>query len=196
MQVFMLLAWGYLEAGDKPGPAMSCIHNLRKAQTEGTDPAIISFMAMKALCQLGKADEAETELLSVVSCSQAPLSICLGAIKAMLQASVGSHKEDSSQGNSAGMAGIKAAIDLVQERFADQAEVPLQLNRLLLAQEKVSSKASKCLSAGTLLCTECPTDCSCSTAACLQMCYTAMHKHGLGVANVHPSEQAGLVACR
>ena len=159
MQVFMLLAWGYLEAGDKPGPAMSCIHNLRKAQTEANDPAIMSFMAMKALCQLGKTDKAETELLSVVSCSQAPLSICLGAIKAMLQASASSHKAETSQGKSAGMAGIKAAIDLVQERFADQAEVPLQLNRLLLAQEKVSNKASKPLNAGGLLCTACLTDC-------------------------------------
>ena len=139
----MLLAWAYLEAGDKPGPAMSCIHDLRQVNSELGDPALVAFMAIKALCQLGKLDEADTELLSVVSSSEAPLSICLSAIKAMLQAATSSQQASSNQGGSARMAGIKSAVDLVQERFADQAELPLQLSRLLLAEEQVHPQSSR-----------------------------------------------------
>ena len=79
VQVYRQLAWAYLEAGDKPAPAMSCIRALRDLPLEMTQQSVISFLALKALCQLGQLDEAETELLSVVSSSAVSLTTCLGA---------------------------------------------------------------------------------------------------------------------
>ena len=137
VQVFSLLAWAYLEAGDKPAPALSCIHSLRQLPTELSNPSVISFLALKALCQLGKLNEAETELLSVVSSSMVSLSTCLGSVKLMLTAAGGQMDIDSGNGSECGLAGVKSAISLIQERFADQPAVPVQLVRLLLAQEKV-----------------------------------------------------------
>ena len=135
--MFSLLAWAYLEAGDKPAPALSCIHSLRQLPTELSNPSVISFLALKALCQLGKLNEAETELLSVVSSSAVSLSTCLGSVKLMLTAAGGQMDIDSGNGSEGGLAGVKSAISLIQERFADQPAVPVQLVRLLLAQEKV-----------------------------------------------------------
>ena len=84
VQVYRQLAWAYLEAGDKPGPAMSCIRALRDLPLEVTQNSVISFLALNALCQLGKLDEAETELLSVVSSSAVSLATCLGRVGAKL----------------------------------------------------------------------------------------------------------------
>ena len=77
-QIYRQLAWAYLEAGDMPAPAMSCIRALRDLPMEMTQQSVISFLALKALCQLGILDEAETELLSVVSSSAVSLVTCLG----------------------------------------------------------------------------------------------------------------------
>ena len=46
-------------------------------------------------------------------------------------------------------AGVRSAVGLMQERFADQANVPVQLVRLLLAQETVSATS------GTHNCNSC-----------------------------------------
>ncbi len=137
VQVYSLLAWSYLEAGDKPTSAMACIHSLRSLPAELSDPAVISFLALKALCQLAKPNEAETELLSVVSSTSVSLATCLGAIKVMLAAAGGQMQTDSGDEEAMGLAGIKPAVGLIQERFADQPEVPVQLVRLMLAQDKV-----------------------------------------------------------
>ena len=63
---------------------MSCIKALRDLPVEISHQAVISFLALKALCQLGSLDEAETELLSVVSSSAVSVMICLGSIKVTL----------------------------------------------------------------------------------------------------------------
>ena len=56
----------------------------------------------------------------------------------MVLAAVAAQMEtDSDAVGQAGLAGVKSAVALVQERFADQAGVPVQLVKLLLAQEKV-----------------------------------------------------------
>lgn len=136
-QVYRQLAWAYLEAGDKPAPAMSCIRALRDLPMEMTQQSVISFLALKTLCQLGKLDEAETELLSIVSSSAVSLAICLGSVKLVLAAIAAQKKTDSDIVENSGLAGVKSAVGLIQERFADQANVPVQLVRLLLAQEKV-----------------------------------------------------------
>ena len=81
MQVYRLLAWAYLEAGGNPAPAMSCIKALRELPVEMSHQAAISFLALKALCQMGNLEEAETELLSVVSSSAVSLAVCLGSVK-------------------------------------------------------------------------------------------------------------------
>lgn len=137
MQVYRQLAWAYLEAGDKPAPAMSCIRALRDLPLEMTQQSVISFLALKALCQLGKLDEAETELLSVVSSPAVSLNTCLGSVKVVLSAVAAQMEVDSGAMDKSGLAGVKSAAGLIQERFADQASVPVQLVKLLLAQEKV-----------------------------------------------------------
>ena len=137
VQVYRQLAWAYLEAGDKPAPAMSCIRALRDLPQEMTQQSIMSFLALKALCQLGKLDEAETELLSVVSSSAVSLTTCLGSVKVALAAVAAQMETDFGAVDKAGLAGVKSAVGLIQERFADQAGVPVQLVKLLLAQEKV-----------------------------------------------------------
>lgn len=137
VQVYRQLAWAYLEAGDKPAPAMSCIRALRDLPLEMTQQSVISFLALKALCQLGQLDEAETELLSIVSSSAVSLAICLGSVRLVLSAIAAQMETDSKTVEKSGMAGVKSAVGLIQERFADQASVPVQLVRLLLAQEKV-----------------------------------------------------------
>lgn len=81
LQVYRLLAWAYLEAGDNPTHAMSCIKALRDLPVGISHQSVISFLALKALCQLGSLDEAETELLSVVSSSAVSLMTCLASIK-------------------------------------------------------------------------------------------------------------------
>lgn len=138
MQVYSLLAWAYLEAGDKPGPAMNCMHSLRKLPAELRNQPVISFLAMKALCQLNKLEEAETELLSVVSSTDVSLSMCLGSIKVMLAAAEGQMQTSAAEGSVTGLAGVKSAVGLILERFAAQPEAPVQLVRLMLAQERVS----------------------------------------------------------
>ena len=137
VQVYRQLAWAYLEAGDKPAPAMSCIRALRDLPLEMTQQSVISFLALKALCQLGKLDEAETELLGVVSSSAVSLTTCLGSVKVMLSAVAAQMETDCNAVDKPGLAGVKSAVGLIQERFADQANVPVQLVRLLLAQERV-----------------------------------------------------------
>ena len=137
VQVYRQLAWAYLEAGDKPAPAMSCIRALRGLPLEMTQQSVISFLALKALCQLGKLDEAETELLSVVSSSAVSLNTCLGSVKVVLSAVAAQMEVDSGAMDKCGLAGVRSAAELIQERFADQASVPVQLVKLLLAQEKV-----------------------------------------------------------
>ena len=53
-------------------------------------------------------------------------------------AAVAAHMEtDSGAMDKAGLAGVKSAVALIQERFADQPGVPVQLVKLLLAQEQV-----------------------------------------------------------
>ena len=130
-----MLAWAYLEAGTKPAPAMSCIHSLRKLPHELSNHSVICFLALKALCQLGKLDEAETELLSVVSSSDVSLATCLGAVKVALTAIGAQTNTDTDR---PGLAGVRSAVSLIQERFADKPEASVQLVRLLLSQEKVS----------------------------------------------------------
>ena len=55
----------------------------------------------------------------------------------MLAAVAAQMEMDSSAVDKAGLAGVKSVVGLIQERFADQASVPVQLVNLLLAQEKV-----------------------------------------------------------
>lgn len=137
LQVYNLLAWAYLEAGDKPTIAMNCIHSVRRLPAELSNQSVISFLAMKALCQLDKPHEAETELLNLVSSTNVSLSMCLGSIKIMLTAAAAQTQTDSDDGSQTGLAGIKSAVSLIQERFGEQPEVPVQLVRLMLAQEVV-----------------------------------------------------------
>ena len=61
---------------------------------------------------------------------------CLGSVKVVL-AAVAAQVETDSGANKAGLNGVKSAVGLIQERFADQAGVPVQLVKLLLAQEKI-----------------------------------------------------------
>lgn len=56
----------------------------------------------------------------------------------MLSAVAASVGTGSNGAKKSGFAGVRSAAGLIQERFADQANVPVQLVRLLLAQETVS----------------------------------------------------------
>lgn len=142
LQVYNLLAWAYLEAGDKPSLAMNCIHSVRRLPAELSNQAVISFLAMKALCQLDKPHKAETELLNLVSSTNVSLSMCLGSIKIMLTAAAAQTQTDFNDGSQTGLAGIKSAVSLIQERFGKQPEVPVQLVRGMLAQEVVRFQSS------------------------------------------------------
>ena len=48
-------------------------------------------------------------------------------------------QEDTGGKSNCGLAGVRSAVELIQERFADQANVPVQLVRLLLAQDTASA---------------------------------------------------------
>lgn len=130
MQVLCLLTWAYVEVGDKPAQAMNCIQGLKRLATTRTSNPTMSFLTLKALCSLDRHHEAETELLAIVSTTEVKLDICLGAVKVMLD---GPSAEQSKQL----LPAVKSALGLIQERFADQAHVPVQLVKLLLAQEQV-----------------------------------------------------------
>ena len=142
LQVYNLLAWAYLEAGDKASLAMNCIHSVRRLPAELSNQSVISFLAMKALCQLDKPHEADTELLNLVSSTNVSLSMCLGSIKIMLTAVAAQSQTNTNDGSQTGLAGIKSALSLIQERFGEQPEVPVQLVRLMLAQEVVRFQSS------------------------------------------------------
>ncbi|DBA83480.1 TPA: hypothetical protein ACH3X2_006411 [Trebouxia sp. C0005] len=142
-QVYNLLAWAYLEAGDKASLAMNCIHSVRRLPAEFSNQPVISFLAMKALCQLAKLREAETELLNLVSSTNVSLSMCLGSIKFMLTSAAAQTQTDFKDGSQTGLAGVKSAVSLIQERFGEQPEVPVQLVRLMLSQEVVTAEVER-----------------------------------------------------
>lgn len=137
MKVLRLLAWAHLEVGDKPAQALSCIQALKTQSPDSASHPTMSFLTVKALCSLGRHQDAETELLTIVSSNEVTLEICLSAIKVMLGGS-------SAQQPKQLLPAVRSALGLVQERFADRADVPVQLVKLLLAQEQV---CSSCLTA-------------------------------------------------
>lgn len=130
-----LLAWAYVEVGDKPAQAMNYIHALRRLGAESSGHPTICFLTLKALCSLGRHQEAETELLTIVSSTEAKVDICLSTMKVMLDAS--SSVQQPKQGSERLLPAVKSALGLIQERFAEQAHVPVQLVKLLLAKEQV-----------------------------------------------------------
>ena len=56
----------------------------------------------------------------------------------MLAAAEGQMQTSAAEGSVTGLAGVKSAVGLILERFAAQPEAPVQLVRLMLAQERVS----------------------------------------------------------
>ena len=58
-------------------------------------------------------------------------------MKVVLAAVAAQTEKECGAVDDTGLAGVKSAVGLIQERFADQAGVPVQLVKLLLAQERV-----------------------------------------------------------
>lgn len=134
LQVLRLLTWAYVELGDKPAQALNCIQALKKQAAEGSTHPTMCFLTLKALCSLGRHQEAETELLQLVSSTDIKLDLCLSAMKVMLD---GPGKQQHKPDGGSLLPAVKSALGLIQECFADQARVPVQLVKLLLAQEQV-----------------------------------------------------------
>ena len=134
LQVLRLLAWAYVELGDKPAQALNCIQALKKQAAEGSTHPTVCFLTLKALCSLGRHQEAETELLQLVSSTDIKLDLCLSAMKVMLD---GPGKQQHKPDGGSLLPAVKSALGLIQECFPEQAHVPVQLVKLLLAQEQV-----------------------------------------------------------
>lgn len=137
LQVYRLLAWIHIEAEDNAECGLNCLVLMRKVDPKGSNVPAVSFLHLKALCCLGRPQEAETELLATVTHIETDLDICLKAVIVMLDATSPAKAGPGSTISGGMLPAIKSAVGLIQERFADQADVAVQLVRLLLAQEQV-----------------------------------------------------------
>ena len=74
--------------------------------------------------QLGEPDQADAELLALVTHKDASAALCLGAFLVAVQSS--------------GCSALKPAVDILLERFAEDATVPLHMVQELLGATEVS----------------------------------------------------------
>ncbi|CAL5220290.1 g2275 [Coccomyxa viridis] len=116
-KVVRLLAQAYSVSG-QAAHALTCVQNVRKLQDFPDDAPDLCLTATEALIQLDRPEEADAELLALVLHKDASAALCLASLTAVLEAP--------------GCSALKPAADIVLERFAEDATVPLRLVQALL----------------------------------------------------------------
>ena len=101
-RALVLLCWAHIESGNAADRALSCVQTLQSHSERAAASISVPLLAHRALLQAGRAQEAETELLKVVTHEDASPEICAFAIKAALQAP-------------GGTASARAALEAAQE---------------------------------------------------------------------------------
>ena len=86
-RALVLLCWAHLDAGTSCDSALRCVQALQDHSITRVAASVAApLLAHRALLQAGRAGEAETELLKVVTHEHSTREICAYAIKAALQA--------------------------------------------------------------------------------------------------------------
>lgn len=85
-RALVLLCWAHLESGNASDRALSCVQTLQAHSQRAAASISVPLLAHRALLQAGRAQEAETELLKVVTHENSSPETCAFAIKSALQA--------------------------------------------------------------------------------------------------------------
>ncbi|CAL5220288.1 g2273 [Coccomyxa viridis] len=120
-QVLRLLSQAYLLRG-QAAHALACVQNLRKLQDSPDDAPGLCLTAIEALIQLDQLQEAHAKLVALVLHKDASAALCLTALSAAIQAPRCSP--------------LRPAADMMLQRFAEDAAVPLSIVEALLETQE------------------------------------------------------------
>ncbi|KAK9833629.1 hypothetical protein WJX74_001098 [Apatococcus lobatus] len=125
VKVLRMLAHSLLETPGNAAAALNMIHQIRQETNGRQEDAAkhgVNVLAIQALIELDRADDAAAELLQLAS-SRAPIAMLLDALKSLLT--------DSSSFSSA----LQESLQLILHRQQDDANVTSLVIRMLLQKE-------------------------------------------------------------
>lgn len=130
LQALLWLAYSHIFADNNAQAGMTCLAQLKQMPgAEGIANRPVSLVvSLKACLLAGQQDQAVTELMAMVTNDATQQDMCVAAVVECLQAKLQ-------------LAQLLPALQLLQERFPNDASITLRLTKVVLEHPQVSTNS-------------------------------------------------------